>query len=52
MAETPEELKVDITEIEDFSVTGTLGTIPLRKYFNKSQLGCFQKINVELRWHS
>ena len=36
MAETPEELKVDITDVEDFSVNGTLGPIPLRKYFNKS----------------
>ena len=37
MAETPEELKVDITDVEDFSVNGNLGTIPLRKYFNKSR---------------
>ena len=36
MAETPEELKVDITDVVDFSINGTLGTIPLRKYFNKS----------------
>ena len=36
MAETPEELKVGITDVEDFSVNGNLGTIPLRKYFNKS----------------
>ena len=43
MAETPEELKVDITDVEDFSVNGTLGTIPLRKYFNKSS----HNINIE-----
>ena len=36
MAETPEELKVDITDIEDFFVNGTLGPIPLRSYFNKT----------------
>ena len=32
MAETPKELKVDITDVEDLSVSGTLGSIPLRKY--------------------
>ncbi len=27
MAEIPDELKVDITDVEDFSINGTLGTM-------------------------
>ena len=36
MAETPLELRVDISDVEDLSVKGTLGDIPIRKYFNSS----------------
>ena len=36
MAETPEELKVDISHVEDFTLRGTLGPITVRKYFNGS----------------
>ena len=35
MAETPEELRVFITHVENFTLKGTLGPITVRKYFNK-----------------
>ena len=36
MAETPEEHKVEITNVKNFSVNGSLGIIPLREYFDSS----------------
>ena len=36
IADTPEELKVDIFHVEDFILKWTLGPITVRKYFNGS----------------
>ena len=35
MAETPEELRIYISDVVDFTLKGTLGPITGRKYFNK-----------------
>ena len=35
MAETPEELRVYISDVVDFTLKGTLGPISVRKYLNK-----------------
>ena len=36
MAETPEELRVFISHVEDFTLKGSLGSITVRKYFNEN----------------
>ena len=36
MAETPQELSVFISHVEDFTLNGTLGSITVRKYFNEN----------------
>ena len=40
MAETPVEFRVEISDVEDTFVKGTLGDIPIRRYFDSHTNEC------------